>query len=241
MDYLNFLKYGAIGVSLALAIFSYRLLSREQDKPEVRLPILNTIKLYFGFALALSLFFGMVEFFTLGKKSSLETAPNEAIDRLWAKHFKAFPDTTLEQKVDRIGDNLSPEKVDTAAVCREFIRLNEECQEELDKLQEMLKDYDRGFYQNVIKLQKLRNKDNDGWINITFQPETKQEVYQALRDIFTGLRLESKDYHALTDQQIIEEWRQFKRRYAADKDLVYIYNSDISVLVRSFLDNSSNL
>jgi hypothetical protein len=157
------------------------------------------------------------------------------------KAFKAFPDTTLKQKIDRIGDNLSPEKVDTTAVCREFIRLNEECQEELDKLQEMLKDYDCGFYQNVIKLQKLRNKDNDGWINITFQPETKQEVYQALRDIFTGLRLENKDYHALTDQQIIEEWRQFKRRYAADKDLVYIYNSDISVLVRAFLDNSSNL
>lgn len=241
MDYLSFLKYGAIGVSLALAIFSYRLLSREQDQAEARPPILNTIKLYFGFALALSVFFGLTELFAAGKDHRREDTSSRDIERLWQKHFNAYPDTTLELKISRIGDYLSPVSIDTAQLCQEALQQIRAYQEELERLQETLKDYDQGFYQNVIKLQKLRAKDNDGWINVTFQPEKKQEVYQALRSIFAGLRLDNKDYLSLNDQQIIEEWQKFKRRYAAERDLIYIYNSDISALVRTFLDNSSNL
>ncbi|SEM17409.1 hypothetical protein [Halomonas daqiaonensis] len=59
METLNFvelLSYGAIGLGCILAILAYLLLREEQRQSKPRKPILNSIYVFMGFSLALSVF-----------------------------------------------------------------------------------------------------------------------------------------------------------------------------------------
>ncbi len=62
MDFVNFLSYGAIGISLALAILAYRLLTKVQNSQTERPAIIKQIKNFLWVAVFLSVFFGMMEY-----------------------------------------------------------------------------------------------------------------------------------------------------------------------------------
>jgi hypothetical protein len=222
MEFLDFLKYGAIGISLALAILSYRLLSKEQDKPEVRIPILNSIKTYFLLAVFLSVFFGSIEIITttLGTK---EPKTNVSIEKIWDAHFSDFPDSTLAQKTDRISKNI---KQNDASDCKDIALELQNCKNEL-------KNFDVGFYQNVIKLQNLIKKDADSWINLGYQTENKQDVIVILKELFRSLG-ENSDQS--TDQEILQKWKSVKAKWTNDPEKMgYIFQSDIAQVVKLFL------
>ncbi len=225
MEFLDFLKYGAIGISLALAILSYRLLSKEQDKSEVRIPILNSIKMYFLFALLLSVFFGSTEIVTtiFGTK---EPKTNQAIENIWGSHFSQFPDSTLAQKIDRISKSVISGGDTASIACREIAQ-------ELKKCKEELKNFDAGFYQNVIKLQSLLRKDSDNWINLGYQTENKQDVIHILKSLFGSM---GENCDSLTDQEILEKWKSYKAKWSGDPEKMgYIFHSDVAQIVKVFL------
>jgi len=225
MEFLDFLKYGAIGISLALAILSYRLLSKEQDKTEVRVPILNSIKIYFLFALLLSVFFGSTEIVTtiFGTK---EPKTNHAIENIWAAHYSQFPDSTLAQKIDRISKSVVSEEDTASAACREIAQ-------ELKKCKEELKNFDGGFYQNVIKLQNLLRKDSDNWINLGYQTENKQDVVHILKSLFGSM---GENCDSFSDLEILEKWKTYKAKWSGDPEKMgYIFHSDVAQIVKVFL------
>ena len=58
---LSYLSYGAIGIAMATAILSYRLLASEQKKATPNESILKMIKLFMGLTIFFSVFFGVVE------------------------------------------------------------------------------------------------------------------------------------------------------------------------------------
>lgn len=60
---IDFLGYGAIGIALASAILSFRLLVAEQKKENPSEPILKMIKLFIGLTVFFALFFGFTELF----------------------------------------------------------------------------------------------------------------------------------------------------------------------------------
>jgi len=222
MEFLDFLKYGAIGISLALAILSYRLLSKEQDKPEVRKPILNTIKIYFLLAVFLSVFFGAVEILT-SVMNQKESKSNIPIDKIWESYFNKYPDSTTVQKTNRISAYLSEEKDRFSDITAKY----ENCRKELEK-------FDKGFYQNVIKLKNALKSDADEWINIDYETEKKTEVIDLIKGIFMSF---GENYDSLSGKEVVAIWVEFKSKYTANtKKFTLIENSDITHIVRKYLD-----
>ncbi|RMG77115.1 MAG: hypothetical protein D6714_20285 [Bacteroidetes bacterium] len=233
MDYLAFLKYGALGISLALAILSFRLLSKEQDREEVRQPMLNSIKNYLYLAVFLSVFFGLSELANNFFSPQTETS-DAGLEHLWNDHFNGFPDSTFQQKLERIGAHIQTDtpKTDTAEICATLLETLENCRAELEKCQSEVADYGTGFYQNVIKLKKALSADPDGWTNLEWAPEKKTAIFEALREIFQRL---GYNYADLTDKQLIAKWKLLKSKWTTE-DLGYIFQSDISQIVREFLN-----
>ena len=73
IDLFKYLGYGAIGISLACAILSYRLLANEQKKAKPNESVLKMIKLFFGLTIFFALFFGVVELFKAGGGGDLDS------------------------------------------------------------------------------------------------------------------------------------------------------------------------
>lgn len=226
LNLLDFLKYGALGIALALAILSYRLLSKEQDKEEVREPILKSIRYYLFFAVILSLFFGTVEL--VSENDNEGEQAKMAISALWEENFSHLNDSTLEQKINRIR-NLPgnyDSKVDTSEVCKTLEEKLIECEQELLEV-------NQGFYSVITKLRKAVDKDPDGWINIEFNKDEKEEIYSTLEKIYISLG-ESDDLN-LSDEKIIEKWKKLKRNWS-EENHKYIFRSDVPELVRIYLN-----
>ncbi|MFP4526427.1 MAG: hypothetical protein ACLFNL_08555 [Bacteroidales bacterium] len=226
LNLLDFLKYGALGIALALAILSYRLLSKEQDKEEVREPMLKSIRYYLFFAVILSLFFGTVEL--VSENDNEGEQAKMAISALWEENFSHLNDSTLEQKINRIR-NLPgnyDSKVDTSKVCKTLEEKLIECEQELLEV-------NQGFYSVITKLRKAVDKDPDGWINIEFNKDEKEEIYSTLEKIYISLG-ESDDLN-LSDEKIIEKWKKLKRNWS-EENHKYIFRSDVPELVRIYLN-----
>lgn len=226
LNFLDFLKYGALGIALALAILSYRLLSKEQDKDEVREPMLKSIRHYLFFAVVLSLFFGTVELLT--EKQQGRNQCEIAVLDIWEKNFSHFNDSTLTQKIKRIGsftDNYES-YLDTNTICKEIEEKLRDCEEEL-------LESNRGFYPGITKLRKAVDNDPDGWINIEFNKTEKNEIYRILRRIFISLG-EADDLN-MSDDRVIEKWKNLKKQWS-EENSNYIFRSDIPELVRIYLN-----
>ncbi len=225
MEFVDFLKYGAIGISLALAILSYRLLSKEQEKDAVRPEMLKSIKNYFLLAIFLSVFFGSTELVLkiTGKNIS---GSNEILESIWSDNFGNCTDSTIKQKANRISQALSENifVVDTVSICSSVNSELELCRNELET-------YDRGFYQNIIKLKKAINNDPDGWINLEFQTDKKQEVVNILKSIFASL---GNSTDGITNTEVVNKWKTYKQKWESDKP-GYIFQSDVTCLVKEFL------
>ena len=226
MDFVNFLSYGAIGISLALAILSYRLLTKEQNSETERPAMLKQIKNFLGVAVFLSVFFGLMEFASQVFISK-DAASAAELEMIWDRHFSQYPDSTVDQKAGRISEFLAhpPEQVDTAIICGTYI-------DELDQLKLKLAKYDIGFYENIVKLKNQLKLDPDGWSNLDHDTEIKTEIFNALRNIFRSLGF---DYEELTNEEIVTEWKAYKSSWETEK-LGYIFNSDITQLVKKYLD-----
>ena len=101
MDLLEGLKYGAIGLCVILFIISTRLLSKEQNREDVRTPVLSMIKMFLGAAVFLSLFFGLTEYLT--PEPITDDKLEDVIKDLWSDHNnKNASDSTLALKIARL-------------------------------------------------------------------------------------------------------------------------------------------
>lgn len=194
--FLKFLDYGAIGIALALAILSYRLLSKEQDQTAVREPMLNSINKYKNFALTLAVLFVVAEF--IAPVFSKDNTAQKVESSLWLPYFgnSEFKDSTieLENKIEIISERLS----NIPATTGETIS-NEADPERFQALEDSLSFYKKelseskkgGFYKqidllnNTIDTYQRNGKGNS--INIAYQPEKKEEIYNSLISIFSYL------------------------------------------------------
>lgn len=246
MEFIDFLKYGAIGVSLALAILSYRLLSKEQDQPGVRLPMLNSIKWYFGFALLLSVFFGSAELLS-SKKNQPETA---AIDGIWSVHFSENPDTTFEQRVNRIARNTG---ANMAAQSNEFEQLQANydslasvyvnLQNEFKVILENQSKNGTGFYGKVDLLNSLFNEHNRDWFYLkalTYLSENERvELLEAINDLLIALGTYSDN--GIPEEQVLDNWAGFIQQNSAARTNLsqdpnyHIQRSDIQYIINRYL------
>lgn len=224
MEFLDFLKYGAIGISLALAVLSYRLLSKEQEKDTERPAILKSIKTYMLLTLVLSLFFGLMEL--VPKMTQTSTESGEDVEQLWKQYFIQYNDSTPEQKLTRIRNFLQQKitETDTLEVCEKYLQQLEQCRAELAS-------YDIGFYQNIIKLKRKIQSSPDGWINLRFDTESKSDLLNLLKATFNSL---GYDCNKDNSEAIIAKWESTKKTWA-DKQLEYVFNSDVTELIRLYL------
>ena len=226
MEFIDFLSYGAIGISLALAILSYRLLTKEQNSQAERPLMLKQIKNFLWVAVFLSVFFGLMELTGQIIQDRSGRSDTE-LEKIWDVHFSHFPDSTVDQKADRIADFLvdPPEEIDTTVICRAYI-------DELEQLKTKLAGYDIGFYENIVKLKNQLKLDPDGWSNLDHQIESKNEIVSALKNIFRSLGF---NYDDLTNEEIVGKWKSYKSSWETEQ-LGYIFNSDISQLVKKYVD-----
>lgn len=246
MEFIDFLKYGAIGVSLALAILSYRLLSKEQDQPGVRLPMLNSIKWYFGFALLLSVFFGSAELLS-SKKNQPETA---AIDKIWNTHFSENPDSTFEQKVNRIARNTG---ASIALQNNEFEQLQANYNSLASEYAKLQKAYDAlledenkngtGFYGRVDLLNSLFIEHNRDWFYLRALPYLSENERVELLGVINDLLIALGTYsdNGIPEEQVLDNWAGFIQQNSAartnlSKDPNYhIQRSDIQYIINRYL------
>lgn len=214
-ELLEFLKYGAIGIALALAVLSYKLLAREQDKTEVRPPVLNTIKFYFIFSIFLSLLFAGVELYSaVGVKSG----NNQELDELHKTFLGNRPDSTDHQKTAALTN-----------LVNELQQSNEKLTAQLESINK--EDESLDFYKNVSDLSAFVNQY--GGINLAFQPNAKQEVFNTLNKLF--IRLELCDNYIETNEAVINQWKSLKAKWS-NESLQWIHNSDMGTLVRHYLN-----
>lgn len=224
MEFLDFLKYGAIGISLALALLSYRLLSKEQEKETERPTILKSIKTYMLLTLVLSLFFGLMEL--LPRLNSENSSGSSTTEQLWNDYFSQYNDSTSRQKLARIRAGLeqASEHTDTLEVCDKYL-------EQIQQYRDELAAYDIGFYQNIIKLKRQLQNSPDGWINLRFETESKTDLIKLLKTTFISL---GYDCNKDSNEAIITKWESMKKTWSNTKS-EYLFNSDITELIRLYL------
>ena len=224
MDYLALLKYGAIGLCVILFIVSTRLLSKEQGRDEVRQPVLNSIRLYLGAAVLLSIFFGLTEFFSPEETNDTMEA---TINTVWERQFGSFTqDTTLALKMKRLktGPISTPNLVNTEEL--------ETLQSELAQCSENLKEVDHAFYSNIVKLKKSISDYGDS-INLSFRPEEKQQVFEIMEELL--LKLNILETHDNSHSDIARKWIQLKRSWI-NTNHGLVLDSDVPHIVRTYLN-----
>lgn len=236
MEFLDFLKYGAIGIALAFAILAFRLLSKEQERETVRPEMLKSIKTYLIITVCLAIFFGIFEIFDKKITSTNEFGPE--IDHIWHQHFSDKADSTLVQKLATISNALnrpdnSGKVIDTISVCDLFINDFNDCSTKLLV-------YENGFFQNLIKLRSAVNKDPDGWLNLKFNKTTKTEVYHTLQKLYSSLGYDASVLQ--TDDQIITFWESLKKKWPVEQPehVYYVFDSDIINLTRLYIAKYGN-
>jgi hypothetical protein len=225
MELIHFLKYGAIGIALALAVLSFRLLSKEQEQTRMRPTMLRLIRNYLRVTIFLSVFFGLLELATL---FFLHKDQEKQLHEIWKKYCGQYADSTNLQKKARLINllELSQTRVDTNEICCEVMENLEQCHQELQT-------FDVGFYQNIIKLRSVLNNAPDNWLDIAIELKNKRNVMQYLRAIFYSLGCNSDE---MSDEEVIQEWKDMKRGWSKKK-LTCIYHTDINELVKRFLKN----
>lgn len=227
MAFIEYLKYGAIGISLALAVLSYRLLSKEQDKGEERPAMLKSIRNYFILAIVLSVFFGSTEIVTKVFYHK-NTEAESAILELWDTHLSDHKDETLHQKIRRVVTNFQVPSSKPSTNSKELAELEvllAECKKEMETS-------NTGFYQSITNLRETLNEDQDGWTNIDYRPQTKTHYIAILRRIFDFLN----EYdESSTDADIRHQWKALKSKWTT-KNTSFIFQSDIPAIVRYYLD-----
>lgn len=227
MEFIDALKYGAIGLCAILFALSTKLLLKEQDRnDDARQPILNTIKWFLVVSFLMAVFFGITEFL---KPDKTNATLENAITKVWESHYSEYTtDTTLLLKAQRVkeGDNEWEGTADPDKVCEDIISELEMCMNERSSIE-------FEFYTYIIRLKKEIN-DKGGTINVDFNPDNnKKDVYEILEFIFINLELTAKQN--LNDDEVRSLWKQYKRSWST-KNFKFIDYWDVAQLVREYLD-----
>jgi hypothetical protein len=229
INFIDFLKYGAIGIALALAILSYRLLSKEQEKEHVRDAMLKSIKTFFILSILLSLFFGVTEIITLGMSNDPVPEKGKGVKKIWKRHLSEYPDKSYEDKYDRIEDyvELGQEKRD-ASDCSDL-------QDEVAELTAELKKNDGGgFYAIVAKLDGLIYTFDNKFINLSHRQDLKAEVFQLLPSLLQSLEITSLADNP-SNEEILSAWCSLKKSWKMpEKHQKNIYTGDIPRLLNDY-------
>lgn len=231
--FLEFLKYGAIGIAMVLAVLSYRLLSKEQEKEHVREPMLKSIRNYFLLSIILSLFFGVTEIATTlipdsNSVTQVDTT-KEKVNSLYQRQLKGQGDNNIDEKLSKI------EYFVQRGVNSKYDSDGEALKNQLADAQKEIATLRAERYVNAVyALRDLVDADSLHFINIRHQPWNKERHYKLMYEILSHL---SKIESAAKNQKelIRTSWEEFKKTYAfiSDKNpSYYIVKSDIDELVK---------
>ncbi|MCB0650471.1 MAG: hypothetical protein KDC85_04280 [Saprospiraceae bacterium] len=248
MNFLEFLNYGAIGITLALAILSYRLLSKEQDQQQVREPMLGSIRNYMAFTLVIAVLFAITEFIA-PLFSNDKTA--EKVDNLWVNHVlrSEIKDSsfTIDQKIAQIGNLLNSNNsftnsdhgpIDTSKLC-------EVIQDSLEHYKnELALCNNGGFYKQIDLLSETIDsyvKKGEGRsINISFEPEKKEDVFRSLIFIFSYLG-EIRQGDGTKGEDGKPNTEKVKKIYARFKRSNYNLAAKDSITLQDYEDNKYHI
>lgn len=230
--FLEFLKYGAIGIAMVLVVLSYRLLSKEQDKEHVREPMLKSIKSYIILALVLAAFFGITEIVSLMiAPEANNDGLKSKVEGVYERNLSDNNDTTIDDKLKSIElalrESLAPLKQDNCDSLKEENKL----------LLEEVKSAKYGIYVDVVfRLQDMVADAPGKFINLTHHREEKGEYYEMLGQILSFLDLIEEE-EKNDNSRILEAWQAKKKTYAylADKEKNrsdWIVKSDITQLLK---------
>lgn len=227
LGFIDFLTYGAIGIALALSILSYRLLSKEQKRDDVREIMLKYIRTFFMLSIVLSLFFGITEMVKAASDED-QNGKQQIISEIWNAELKSHNDTSLYDKQLRIVEYIRRGKTaGNSAECN-----TEELEAKLKEAQSLNHSLGSGFYATINKLRKRISDFADNNINLFFDQEKKGDVYKLLEDIFISLgEFESRDQPI---SEIQKKWVSFKEKYTASHPR-FVLQSDITLLVKEYL------
>lgn len=236
LNFIDFLAYGAIGIALALAILSYRLLSREQQKDQVREPMLKSIRNYFILSIILSLFFGtgeVISMFAGGDGQSSEAA----ITELWDLHLLDHPEgehkeVTSKEKKKKILELMKHGKDSHISENKDAIIRTLE--DSLKKEVNVNGQLGGSFYVNFEKFRRGFNHLTSGnWIYLKSRAD-KAELFALMQKVFESMGL---DIPKLSNAQLIAEWMELKKRWRTDKT-DHIERSDFTKLVQIYLKDN---
>ena len=122
----EYLRYGAIGLVLALAILAYLLLQREQKVTRPRKEIIKTIYVFMGFALFLSVAGVVLEYAKLSLAGTQTSESADAINRLALVRAAALPLLNARTPaIESLPDSL-PQKQQLLIFQRELFKALEE-------------------------------------------------------------------------------------------------------------------
>lgn len=230
--FLEFLKYGAIGIAMVLVVLSYRLLSKEQEKDVVREPMLKSIRTYFLLALAMTLFFGITEIVSLAMSSNISTSDTDTTK----DELRAYLDEEVPENAPHDSDKVIRTIEDYIQQASKYTSLQLNFSQ-VDSLNDQLSiaktaAEDRLFNTAVTCLEILVNNDHETFINIDFRGSEKTDHYDMLEII---LQHEDKLLTSIENRRkrIRDSWVEFKKTYWLGEDnneLFYIIPSDISSL-----------
>lgn len=228
---MEFLTYGAIGIAMVLIVLSYKLLSKEQDREDVRDPMLKSIKSYITLALILAAFFGVTEIVSMLVSGNSEAQSlSSEIERIYNRNFKEGENKSLNDKLATIDESL---RKGTTSKSEE----TGEKDKEIAELRKMVERADFGKYVDfVLQLKDSVDSSYKSFINLTHKVDSKSHYYQMLGDILIYLdELEVSDKSS--NARILEKWGELKKTYAylgnTDKNRVeWIVGSDITELLK---------
>lgn len=229
--FLEFLKYGAIGIAMVLVVLSYRLLSKEQDREMVREPMLKSIKSYITLALIITAFFGITEIvsLTISNKSD-SVGLNTEIERVYKRNFKDGTDKSVEEKLAAIDESLRDGK-------KSINTEDQDKEKEIAELEKIIQQANFGEYVDVVlQIKDSIDQSKRNFINLTHNEESKSHYYQMLGKILSYLKLFDASEKS-SNAQILAKWAELKRTYAYlgnenTNRVEWIVGSDISQLLK---------
>ena len=107
------------------------------------------------------------------------------------------------------------------------------------------------FYKNILRLNTLTTQYMGGNINLGFEPDKKEEVYQILLEVFNELgEFRDGDAVYLEDGKTMnktfmrELYTKFRERYgrmAEEFDNIYLDKFDVSQMFKAYLDRQTQV
>ena len=233
--FLEFLKYGAIGIAMVLVVLSYRLLSKEQEKENVREPMLKSIKTYFILAIALAVFFGIIEIVSLTIAPGHRNNPNETENEV----KRIYVRITNDRKTKDIGAMLDSLNALAENGFHSSIQPTQQEQQgqyvasEITALETQLQAKESLLFKRaVLHLEHYVASDPTNSINVEYNIAGKSDHFKLLEIILDYLGAMRDDIQDRTER-LQKSWKAYKEGYKLryeGNNSEYILPSDIEHL-----------